>query len=144
MLWEEDSENKDGRLFTNVLISNFLGQLISEPPHVCNDSLSFIDSICTDQLFIGSLVFSDILDYVKWFRIQEKSPIFWRNSNWPRFGHKWQKMAENSLFNIFSKLTHYWKCWTLWLGCMVHHPYIWKNPRLDKCWAKRPESSQPI
>ena len=36
------------------------------------------------------------------------------------------------------------KCWTLWLGCMVHHPYVWENPRLAKLGANLGQSSQPI
>ena len=52
MFWEGDTENNEGPLFTNFLISNFLEQLISEPAHVRNDdTLSCIDLICTDQPF---------------------------------------------------------------------------------------------
>ena len=66
----------------------------------------------------------------------------------------WAKSAKNGpkmdFFNIYSKLSHYFwletgkKCRTLWLGCMVHYPYVWENSRLVKFWAKRPESSRPI
>ena len=52
LFWEGDSENNEGRLFNNVLISNHLGQLINEPTHVRDDgSQSCIDLICTDQTF---------------------------------------------------------------------------------------------
>ena len=50
MFWEGDSENHEGRLFNNFLISNHLEQLIDEPTHVRDDgSQSCIDLICTDQ-----------------------------------------------------------------------------------------------
>ena len=53
LFWEGDSENNEGRLFNNFLISNHLEQLISEPTHVRDDgSQSCIDLICTDQPFI--------------------------------------------------------------------------------------------
>ena len=53
LLWEGDSENRQGRLLNNFLISNNLEQLISEPTHVRDDgSQSCIDSICTDQPFL--------------------------------------------------------------------------------------------
>ena len=52
LFWEGDTENNEGRLFNNFLISNHLEQLISEPTHVRDDgSQSCIDSICTDQQF---------------------------------------------------------------------------------------------
>ena len=51
MFWEGDTENNEGPLFTNYLISNFLEQLISEPTHVRDDG-TCIDLICTDQPFI--------------------------------------------------------------------------------------------
>ena len=64
-----------------------------------------------------------------------KTPV---GPNLSKKGQKWP--------NIFSKLSHYFwlKCWKLWLGCMVHHPYAWENSHLAKFWAKRPESSRPI
>ena len=50
LFWEGDSENHEGRLFNNFLISNHLEQLIDEPTHVHDDgSQSCIDLICTDQ-----------------------------------------------------------------------------------------------
>ena len=46
LFWEGDTENNEGRLFNNFLISNHLGQLISEPTHVRDDgSQSCIDLI---------------------------------------------------------------------------------------------------
>ena len=52
LFWEGDTENNEGRLFNNFLISNHLEQLISEPTHVRDDgSQSCIDLICTDQQF---------------------------------------------------------------------------------------------
>ena len=52
LFWEGDSENHVGDLFNNLLISNHLEQLISEPTHVRDDgSQSCIDLICTDQPF---------------------------------------------------------------------------------------------
>ena len=73
-------------------------------------------------------------------------PVFFRQKScWPKFvqqvskmGQKWPK---NGLFQHFLKNE---SLWTLWLGCMVHHPYIWENLGLAKFWAKRPESSRPI
>ena len=53
LFWEGDSENNQGRLFNDFLMSNHLEQLISEPTHVRDDgSQSCIDLICTDQPFI--------------------------------------------------------------------------------------------
>ena len=53
LFWEGDSENNEGRLFNNFLISNHLQQLISEPTHVRDDgSQSCIDLICADQPFL--------------------------------------------------------------------------------------------
>ena len=50
MFWEDDSENNDGLLFTNFLISNFL----SEHTHVRDDdTLSCIDLI--NRLFLLKL-----------------------------------------------------------------------------------------
>ena len=52
LFWEGDSENHEGRLFNNFLISNHLEQLIDEPTHVRDDgSQSYVDLICTDQSF---------------------------------------------------------------------------------------------
>ena len=52
LFWEGDTENNEGRLFNNFLISNHLEQLISEPTHVRDDgSQSCIDLICTGQQF---------------------------------------------------------------------------------------------
>ena len=53
LFWEGNSENRQGRLLNNFLISNNLEQLISEPTQVRDDgSMSFIDLICTDQPFL--------------------------------------------------------------------------------------------
>ena len=52
LFWEGDSENHEGRLFNNLLMSNHLEQLIDEPTHVHDDvSQSCIDSIFTNQPF---------------------------------------------------------------------------------------------
>ena len=59
-------------------------------------------------------------------------------------------MAQNGDFQHFLKIEslllagNRLKCWTLWVGCMVHHPYVWENSGLAKRWAKLPGSSQPI
>ena len=53
LFWEGDSENRQGRLLNNFLISNNLEQLISELTHVRDDgSQSCIYLICTDQPFL--------------------------------------------------------------------------------------------
>ena len=53
LFWEGDSENRQGRLLNNFLISNNLEQLISEPTHVRDDGSQFcIDLIFTDQPFL--------------------------------------------------------------------------------------------
>ena len=53
LFWEGDSENRQGRLLNNFLISNNLEQLISESIHVRDDgSQSCIGLICTDQPFL--------------------------------------------------------------------------------------------
>ena len=64
LFWEGDSENRQGRLLNNFLISNNLEQLINEPTHVHdNGSQSCIDLICMDQPFLftktGVLSFLD-------------------------------------------------------------------------------------
>ena len=52
LFWKGDSENHEGRLFNNFLISNHLDQLTDEPTHVRDDGTqSCIDLICTDQPF---------------------------------------------------------------------------------------------
>ena len=65
---EGDSENHEGRLFNNFLISNHLEQLISEPTHARGDgSQYFIDLICTDQsyLFTETGVLSSLYPHSK-------------------------------------------------------------------------------
>ena len=53
IFWEGDIENFAGRLFNEILISNHLKQLISEPTHLRNDGYqSCIDLICTDQPYL--------------------------------------------------------------------------------------------
>ena len=53
IFWEGDSENSEGRLLNDLLISSSLEQLISEPTHVRDDgSQSCIDLICTNQPFM--------------------------------------------------------------------------------------------
>ena len=42
LFWEGDTENNEGRLFNNFLISNHLEQLISEPTHVRDDGVSIV------------------------------------------------------------------------------------------------------
>ena len=37
IFWENDSENQEGRIFSNFLISNNLEELINEPTHIRND-----------------------------------------------------------------------------------------------------------
>ena len=77
-------------------------------------------------------------------------PILWQNSRWPKFLGKGSKMAQNGLFQHFLKMESLFlagnrlKCWTLGIGCIVHHTYVWGNSRLAKFWVKRPESSRPI
>ena len=53
LFWENDKENREGRIFSNFLISNNIEELINEPTHIRDDgSQSCIDLICTDQPFI--------------------------------------------------------------------------------------------
>ena len=53
LFWENDTENSEGRVFNNFLISNNLDELINEPTHIRDDgSQSCIDLICTDQPYI--------------------------------------------------------------------------------------------
>ena len=53
LFWENDKENREGRVFSNFLISNNMEELINEPTHIRDDgSQSCIDLICTDQPFI--------------------------------------------------------------------------------------------
>ena len=53
VFWEGDTENNEGRLLSDILISNSLEQLICEPTHVRDDgSQSCVDLICTNQPFI--------------------------------------------------------------------------------------------
>ena len=53
LFWENDTENRGGRVFNNVLISNNLEELINEPTHIRDDdSQSCIDLICTDQPYV--------------------------------------------------------------------------------------------
>ena len=53
LFWEYDTENSEGRVFNNFLLSNNLEELINEPTHIRDDgSQSCIDLICTDQPYI--------------------------------------------------------------------------------------------
>jgi len=52
LFWDLDTENMEGRVFNNFLISNNLEELIDEPTHIRdNGSQSCIDLICTDQVY---------------------------------------------------------------------------------------------
>ena len=49
LFWENDTENRGGRVFNNFLISNNLEELINEHTHIRDDdSQSCIDLIYTD------------------------------------------------------------------------------------------------
>ena len=56
----------------------------------------------------------------------------------PNLGKKDQKWPKNGLFPYFLKIEslhsagNRLKCWTLWLGCLVHYPYVWENSCLAK------------
>ena len=63
-----------------------------------------------------------------------------KGQNWPKNGLLQNVLKIESLLLAGNRL----KCWTLLLGCMVHHPYAWENSHLAKFWAKWPESSRPI
>ena len=53
LFWENDAENREGRVLNNFLMSNNLEELINEPTHIRdNGSQSCIDLICTDQPYI--------------------------------------------------------------------------------------------
>jgi hypothetical protein len=53
LFWEGDSESREGELFSELLISNNMEELIKEPTHIRdNGSQSCIDLICTDQPFL--------------------------------------------------------------------------------------------
>ena len=53
LFWENDSENREGRVLNDFLISNNLEELINEPTHIRDDgSQSCIDLICTEQPYI--------------------------------------------------------------------------------------------
>ena len=53
LFWENDTENREGRVLNNILMSNNLEELINEPTHIRDDgSQSCIDLICTDQPYI--------------------------------------------------------------------------------------------
>ena len=53
LFWEEDIENREGRIFSNFLLTNNLEELINEPTHVRDDgSQSCLDLICPDQSYI--------------------------------------------------------------------------------------------
>ena len=63
VFWEGDTENNEGRLLNDFLISNCLEQIINEPTHVRDDGTqTCIDLICTDQpsMFINSGVFPSL------------------------------------------------------------------------------------
>ena len=50
LFWEGDSESREGKLFSELIISNNMEELIKEPTHIRDDgSQSCIDLICTDQ-----------------------------------------------------------------------------------------------
>ena len=68
LFWEDDFENSEGRVLSDLLSANGLEQLISEPTHVRDDgSQSCIDLICTDQpsLFIGTGVLPSLDSHSK-------------------------------------------------------------------------------
>ena len=53
LFWENDTQTKEGEIFSNFLISNNMEELINEPTHVRdNGSQSCIDLICTDQPYL--------------------------------------------------------------------------------------------
>ena len=53
LLWENDTENSEGRAFGDIVITNNLEGLINEPIHLRDDgSQSCIALICTDQHFM--------------------------------------------------------------------------------------------
>ena len=57
LFWEGDSKSREGELFSELLISNNMEELIKEPTHIRdNGSQSCIDLICTEQpyLFVDS------------------------------------------------------------------------------------------
>ena len=50
LFWANDVENREGRVFSDFLMSNNLEELVNEPTHIRDDgSQSCIDLICTDQ-----------------------------------------------------------------------------------------------
>ena len=50
LFWEKDSENREGCVFNDFLISNNLEELINEPTHIRDDgSQSCLDLICTNH-----------------------------------------------------------------------------------------------
>ena len=73
LFWENDSENREGRVFNKFLISNNLEKLINEPTHIRDDgSQSCIDLICTDQPYIFTA--SLILNIILFFEFSQSTP----------------------------------------------------------------------
>ena len=48
-LWENNTENEEGKIFEPLTSDLGLHQMISEPTHLMGQSRSCIDLICTDQ-----------------------------------------------------------------------------------------------
>ena len=68
LFWEGDSESREGKLFSELIISNNMEELIKEPTHIRDDgSQSCIDLICTDQpyLFVDSGVLPSLDSHSK-------------------------------------------------------------------------------
>ena len=63
LFWENDTDTREGNIFSNFLISNNMEELINEPTHIRdNGSQSCIDLICTDQpfMFVDSGVYPSL------------------------------------------------------------------------------------
>ena len=63
LFWDNDTQTKEGEIFSNFLISNNMEELINEPTHIRdNGTQSCIDLICTDQpyLFVDTGVFPSL------------------------------------------------------------------------------------
>ena len=53
LFWEGDNGNREGEIFSQLLISHNFEELINEPTHIREyESQTCIDLICTDQSFL--------------------------------------------------------------------------------------------
>ena len=117
LFWEGDSKSREGELFSELLISNNMEELIKEPTHIRdNGSQSCIDLICTDQpyLFVDSGVLPSLDNHSKHNIIHGRlnfpspSPPPYKRRIWDykisNISAIQQKLSETDWHSLFAQL----------------------------------------